>query len=373
MPCLGQNWRAMREPPNGQLLVTTFRDPRLLEQLSDRQFTEIISLARRELVLGHLADAALNGVEQLQLPERRQEILASALQAIHHNHCETRWEVVRLARLLEPIGCKLIILKGSAYVLAGGKAGGGRASGDLDIMVPHNVLAAVEAQLIADGWQMAALDPYDIHYYRTWMHELPPFHHPERSRELDVHHTILPRTARLRPQAEALVAAALPLGTTGAWQLCPADQLIHSALHLFYDGDLTGGLRNLHDIHRLIGDFAQAHDFWDILNERVRLHGVGRPMHYALQYSSRIFGTIIPPNISAQWPNARPGRPVQWLMDKLVAARLLKWRIGPPSPSLHLTSLLLYIRSHWLKMPPQLLARHLLIKAGRSVFRPRDS
>ena len=44
-------------------------------------------------------------------------------------------------------------------------------------------------------------DPYDDAYYRRWMHELPPLIHRERDRMIDVHHTILPLTARITPDA----------------------------------------------------------------------------------------------------------------------------------------------------------------------------
>jgi hypothetical protein len=38
------------------------------------------------------------------------------------------------------------------------------------------------------------------------MHELPPLIHRERDRMIDVHHTILPLTARITPDADALIA-----------------------------------------------------------------------------------------------------------------------------------------------------------------------
>ena len=40
--------------------------------------------------------------------------------------------------------------------------------------MPHDALDAVEAALIAAGWEWVKRDPYDDDYYRRWMHELPP-------------------------------------------------------------------------------------------------------------------------------------------------------------------------------------------------------
>ena len=54
-------------------------------------------------------------------------------------------------------------------------------------------------------------DGYDDAYYRRWMHELPPLIHRTRDRMIDVHHTILPLTARPRPDAAALIAASVAL------------------------------------------------------------------------------------------------------------------------------------------------------------------
>ncbi len=61
-------------------------------------------------------------------------------------------------------------------------------------------------------------DPYDDLYYRQWMHELPPLVHGERGRMVDVHHTILPLTARPTPDAQALIADAE--GWTAGWRCC---------------------------------------------------------------------------------------------------------------------------------------------------------
>src|SRR3546814_8980596 len=79
-------------------------------------------------------------------------------------------------------------------------------------MVPCARLDAVEAGLIAAGWEWVKPDHYDDQYYRRWMHELPPLIHKERDRMIDVHHTILPLTARQTPDAEAMIADRLALG-----------------------------------------------------------------------------------------------------------------------------------------------------------------
>src|SRR3546814_213941 len=158
-------------------------------------------------------------------------------------------------RALAPLGVPVILLKGTAYVAAGLAAGEGRSIGDLDIIVPRESLDAVQDALLAAGWEWVKEDAYDDLYYRRWMHELPPLIHKERDRMIDVHHTILPLTARPRPDAAAMIADSIAL-ENGLRTLCPEDMIIHAAAPLFAHGDLAGGLRNLWDIDRLLREFA---------------------------------------------------------------------------------------------------------------------
>ena len=67
------------------------------------------------------------------------------------------------------------------------------------------------------------------------MHELPPMRHMVRQTVIDVHHAILPETARLKPDSAKLRAAALPLGgRKGLLVFSPADMVLHSATHLSF-------------------------------------------------------------------------------------------------------------------------------------------
>src|SRR3546814_19808051 len=115
--------------------------------------------------------------------------------------------------------------KGTAFAAAGLSAGVGRSIGDLDILVPRDRIDAVEAALLGAGWEWVKPDPYDDVYYRRWMHELPPLIHRERDRMIDLHHTILPLTARITPDAAALIADSVVLGH-GLRLLAPADTLV---------------------------------------------------------------------------------------------------------------------------------------------------
>ena len=87
---------------------------------------------------------------------------------------------------------------------------------------------------------------------------------------IDVHHTILPLTAGPTPDAAALIADARAL-PSGLYMLSPADIICHAAAHLIADGDLSGGMRNLWDIDRLVRQFAvEEPGFAQALEERAQ-------------------------------------------------------------------------------------------------------
>jgi hypothetical protein len=193
-------------------------------------------------------------------------------------------------------------------------------------------------------------DPYDNQYYRTHMHELPPLIHITRDRMIDVHHTILPLTARIRPDAGSLIEDSMPL-ENGLRILSPEDMIIHGVAHLFADGDLAGGLRNLWDIDRLLREFGESEGFWDRLLARAQRHQLPKSTARALRLSHHFFDTPI----AASWAmEARQG-------DIFYLGRLLA-RDGWGRETRKLLRFAFYVRSHWIRMPPFKLARHLWVK-----------
>ncbi|SEN35896.1 Uncharacterised nucleotidyltransferase [Sphingomonas gellani] len=326
-------------------LVRVLRDPGAAATLDVAGWTGLIACARAEQLLGTLAWR----VDGLALPAGVAPILADARDAAEAARRGALWEAEMARRALVPLGVPAILLKGTAFVAAGLAAGQGRAIGDLDLLVPRDAMAAVETALIDAGWEWVKPDPYDDAYYRRWMHELPPMIHRERDRMIDVHHTILPLTARRRPDAGALIAAAQPLGN-GLSVLHPADMIVHAAAHLLADGDLAGGLRNLWDIDRLVREWDDP-DAAAVLRRHAAAHNLADTVALALRLSHRLYGTPVDPALAGA---ARPSD--GWFVRRLLA------RDGWGRPTRPATRLAFYVRSHWLRMPPAMLARHLWIK-----------
>ncbi|RVT94146.1 nucleotidyltransferase family protein [Sphingomonas crocodyli] len=332
---------------NAPPLVRALTDPATTDGFAPDDWTALLSIARAERLIGSLA-VRLAG---RGLPAPVMEALEAARVQTAFDHVQARWEVELTRRLLAPLGIRPILLKGSAFVVGNLTAGEGRAVGDLDILLPADQLNTAEAALLVSGYEWAKDDPYTQSYYRRWMHELPPLIHADRGTMIDVHHTILPLTARPTPVAAALVADAVDIGS-GLAMLSPADMIVHAACHLIADGDLAGGLRNLWDIDRLVRDFSAQADFWPKLAERSALHQMREPLARALRLTHRLYETPIDRRL------AGPDR----ASDALFVRRLLSRDVWGRQTNAG-TRLAFYIRSHWMRMPPLMLARHLWIKA----------
>lgn len=322
---------------SAQLLADLLREPARAAHLSTDSWNGVIAAARAERLLATLAMR----VGAIPVPERVRAILDDALLDAEREKRIALWEADRAAAALLPLGIVPILLKGAAYAAAGLKAGEGRMIGDLDILVPRDRLDEAERALLEAGWECVKPDPYDDAYYRRWMHELPPLIHRERDRMIDVHHTILPLTARVRPDAAALIADSVEAAQ--GWRVLSAeDRVCHAVAHLFADGDLSGGLRNLWDIRCLLDHVRDG----GALERRAARHGLSRQVARAARLVDRLFGER---------------RSRLTLADRLFLRRLLA-RDGWGRDSAKLLGLAFYVRSHLLRMPPLMLARHLFTK-----------
>jgi hypothetical protein len=340
--------------------------PQTLASLTLKEWDVLIRQARHAGVLGRI-QAVLEQADLLQcVPSQPMAHLTAAAAVARGQEEVVKWEVHCIERALRGITTDVILLKGAAYVLSRMELGRGRLQTDVDILVPKAKLNAVEAALIEHGWVGMKLDEYDQRYYREWSHELPPLIHSQRQMVLDVHHNILPETGRLHPDPAKLIEAAQPVSGTPYKRLCPQDMVLHTAAHMFQDGDLKRGLRELADLDGLFRAFAARANFWKDLICRATEMDLERPAFYALRYAHRYFETPIPSEVFASSRMWASPRPILQLMDRLVSAALdpnYGARFGSG-----LARWVLYARSHWLRMPPAQLVRHLTHQSVRSAF-----
>ncbi len=345
------------------LVSAALADPEVVRGWNPDRVSVLLRQARSAALLGRLSDCMLQ--RGLALPEAALAHLSAARRLAQAQEAEVLRELHHIAQALSALGAPVVLLKGAAYLAAGLPAARGRVFSDVDILVPRAALAEAESLLMLAGWMTTNHNEYDQHYYRTWSHELPPMEHVHRHTALDVHHTILPLTARLRPDASLLFEAARPVeGHSGLRVLAPTDMVLHSMTHLFMNEEMSHALRDLSDLDLLLRHFAgAAPDFWPQLLERAARLDLCCPLYYGLRFSAQILRTPVPAGVLSDTRRWRP----RWvaLMDAI-------WRraLRPAHPTSALTGqglalFALYVRGHWLRMPPLMLARHLTIKALR--------
>jgi hypothetical protein len=353
-------------------LLRAMRDPATVPSLDAEQLDGVLHAARDHALLARLAvDLAGLGVVH-QLPDAARRQLANARIEAHANAVVLRFEVDRVRRALAGVATKVVLLKGAAYLYSALPPARGRIAVDLDILVPAADLDRVEHALLGRGWRSDVTNTYDQHYYRDWMHELPPLTHSERETELDVHHSIFPRVSGIGIDDASLLAEAISL-PDGLWMLSPADMVLHAATHLFMENP-AGHLRDLLDLHDLLTLFGEQPGFWDTLLERARRHGLGRPLYYGLRYAAALVGTAVPASVLDRSAAAfAPSGLHRQGMDWLVRAAIIQ---DVPDRSAALAALaraILFVRSHWIKMPPIVLFGHFVAKLVRRAREPRNA
>ncbi len=355
----------MTEPVPRHRLISILLDPRGATRLDAGELNLVMLQARRAGVLARLGDALDDAGLLDRVPRKARDHFRAARIAVRSSQTAVRFEVNRVRRALVDADTPIVLLKGAAYMMAGLPPARARLIGDLDVMVPRERIETVERMLLDRGWKTPVQDDYDDRYYREWSHEIPPLMHPDRETAVDVHHTIAPLTSRLRPDASALIAASLPLAIAPLRVLAPADMVLHSTIHLFND-EVGKPLRDLFDLHDLLCHFGQQAEFWRELVERAKFLGLGRPLYYMLHQARTLLGTPVPAETIAAADELGPGSLGATLMESAFRRYFLP---EPPEGRASVATVaarhFLYLRTHWLRMPPGLLARHLAVKAAR--------
>lgn len=351
----------------GGLLLDVVRNPLQSVALDLRAWDDLLRLARRANLISRLAEAIEREGILGEVPAAVRPHLIAALALARHQRRAIIWEARHIAVALRPLQLPIILLKGAAYSVADLRAARGRLYGDVDILVPAARINEVEAALMLHGWSARYIDPYDNRYYRQWMHELPPMVNLKRGTIVDVHHTILPLTARNQPSAEKLLSASVALPEAPFHVLSPCDMVLHCATHLFHEGELNNGLRDLFDLDALIQEFSASDaSFWSVLPGRAKELDLEWPLRLAFRYLEYFIGTPIPEQVIAELTRA----PIQdWLHDVMY---LQGFQPDHPLCNDYRSSLargLLYLRGHYLRMPIHLLAFHLGRKALMRMYK----
>ncbi len=353
-----------------RVLLSALEDASFCARLTEDEWDKLVRSARSARLLGVLADDVQRHGLMSCIPRAAADHLRAALNESRFLLQMTRRQLAAVEMILRPVGATLVALKGAAYVLRDCACTAGRMPRDVDIMVERHHLHEVETALLGAGWTFETTDPYDQHYYRAWSHELPPMQAPGMPFELDVHHTIVPPLGRLRPSAPELFSAAVPVAGSGWSTLCPADLVLHVAVHLYQDTEWAGRLRDLVDFDRLIRESAAADPgFWPTLEQRAQLLGLAEPLWYML-------------TLASQWLKTPLGLSGDSLASMAPAARMRRWVLtlsrrcfevadpdAEPRWPERTACVVMGLRAAWDRMPAHLLAYHAAHKLLRSARR----
>ncbi len=328
---------------------------------SNRDWEDVINQARSANLLSRLEHKLRTAGLLQQVPEAPRNHLLSARKQAEAQHRQVRWEIQRVGDALSGMGAAPVLLKGGAYIYAATAPARGRTLNDIDILVPKKLLPEVEKRLLVEGYITTKVNDYDIKYYREWSHEIPPLQHYKRGITLDVHHNILP-TLRQPLDPDKLLRQA-QVSDEGIGVLHLHDMLIHSATHLFMEGEFDSALRDLSDMV-LLFDQIDAEQSWSELTTRAAELELGLPLYYAYRYSQALFQRDFQQDQAFQVIK-KPSPLLQTCMDRLFSEVLTPHHVSCQGPGFKAASLLLYMRGHFLRMPLRMLLPHLIRKALR--------
>ncbi|MEA3642975.1 MAG: nucleotidyltransferase family protein [Lamprobacter sp.] len=350
--------------PAGQHLLPLLGAPEYAQQMQLADWDGTLRLARQARVLGMLSHRLrVNEALWSAIPEPVRDHLQAAINYAAYRAHLVRTELRDLECAL-PSDLPITLLKGAAYLLQDIPQARGRSPNDVDLLVRRADLNRAEIALKTAGWQAEAKDAYDERYYREWSHELPPLRYPGHPLEVDLHHTIAPITSQTRADDKLLFSDLRPITGSRFLVLCPADQIIHAIIHLFQDSELDGELRGLVDIDALLRTYLRSNADWQALIERAHQHQATRLLWYALHYCHSWLKTPIPMDLTLSKPPIAARVAFDWTFERICPPRL-------PDTGLSLTQGLAAqaakVRYHSLRMPPALLAQHLLHKGWIAV------
>lgn len=343
-----------------QRLLTALQQPESMASLSELEWDALLRHGRSAGLLSRLALDVQACQKQDLLPTRVRRHMRAASFVAERQIRAVRWEVHKMHEALARLDIPIVLLKGAAYVMGDLPPARGRLFGDIDLLVPREHLSDVEMHLRLHGWHGTHHDAYDQRYYREWMHEIPPVTHIKRGSTLDVHHNILPLTARLKPQAKDLLDCIVPIpGYPNLSRLCNADLILHSATHLFHEGEWNHGLRDLVDLDALLRHFVSRPGFMQELYARANTLNLLNPLQHAMYCAHALLDTPLhefgAPSFSGQRRNS--------LVRRLFMHGFSSAHPDLSSPGVRIALFTLYVRSHWLRMPMHQLIPHLLHKA----------
>lgn len=333
-----------------------------------------IRLARRLRLLGRLGEAVISEGLVDAVPAQARRHLVAEVRFSRWRTGALVWALERVGLALREAPYPLVLLKGAAYMGQQLPIALGRLPSDADVLVPKHAIADAQQRLGLAGWKEIELDDHDQRYYHEWSHEVPPMRHEAHGLELDLHHNILPPVAHARVDAAKLLSRLQP-SCWPRWQvLDPADQVLHSAAHLFHDSEARDRVRDIVDLDGLLRHFGAGPAFWGRLVDRADELGLGEPLALACHFTTRWLGTPVPEAALKDIRRMGPGAWQRaWLVPMMTALLRPTEPDARPALAQSVAARGLLARYHYRRMPLSLLLPHAWHKAAQSFRRAQPA
>ena len=324
------------------VLVSSLRHPAQLAKLTLPEWDEVVLVAKHTQLLSRLAFGLSTSAAWNCVPERVRSRLSHEIQLSQFNAIAIRFELDQLERILGRIDGPIVLLKGAAYLKADLPWARGRQTSDIDLLVAEDQLPAVQSALSDNGYETnEELSQADCRYYRRWLHELPPFRHPYRLMEVDVHFRLLPMADPRTFPVENLIERAEPIDGGPFRILDPVDRVLHAILNLAHLGEFRRGFRDLSDIGCMIETPSEVNPLqttssisstafdWETLARRTEAFGLADPVAMTLLLAGDLLTLSVPEGFCEELT----GRSEEQLRSRWLY-RLMRTAAMPEGPSL---------------------------------------
>lgn len=351
------------------LLIQVLKSPACIKKFNDLQWDTLTCQARSSGLLGRLFHLFSQADLLNDIPSYVIWHYEAANQITDRLKKNALREVDELNKALNKQNINATFLKGAAYQVSGASCNYGRFMSDIDILVDKAHLNKAQGLLLRFGWLSAPMDDYDQHYYRQWMHEIPPLRHFERETTLDVHHNILPLTNKNVPLASQLKTRIVNHEWCGEVNvLIPTDTVIHSAVHLFTESEFHHALRDLSDLHLLITEYSVSNaTFTEQLITRANELGLSRYIWLALTFTKQVFDTEFDTKLIDKLSYKAPSKLHSAILSFSYSNVFLPNHGSCRTWKVDVAEELLFWRSHLIKMPLRILVPHLIKKSYKRI------
>lgn len=352
------------------LLSRTLCAPEIVTHFSIGKWDLLIRQARAADLLVHLAHRFRQHGLTAAIPAMACWHFDAAETLADKQHIALRCDLLQLRDALAGLGSPLVVIKSTAYVTTNASTAEELRFNGIDILVPHGLLPQAESLLARAQWHTHGLSDYDQRYRRRWMNQAPPMRHAQCMAVVNVYHAVPSDRAHDPLDAAKLRHRAIAVDDfPGVHVLTTEDRILHSATHLFHDGELSHGLRDLTDLDLLLrnaiaerNNTAES-DFWPRLTARANELQLGRSLFYALRYLRYFLDTPIPDSVFNALHAAAPSRVALALMDRIFSRVLAPVHASCADVFTPAARLAAFVRAHWLRMPAYLLIPHLFHQA----------